>query len=211
LLQCNKPYPAALHRNAQKTEAEHYLLEMLMYVTPEQIAATNKAGVEALLGLANSQFAAFERWSTLNMNATKAAFEDSMNHAKALLGAKDVQEFINVNAAAAQPALEKAIAYSRSIYEVAAQSQAEMTKAVEAQASELNKNVVTFLDKVSKNAPAGSDVAVAAVKQALAAANSAYDSFTKVAKQATEIAEANFTAVTTAAKETRKKVVGAAA
>jgi phasin family protein len=181
-----------------------------MYVTPEQIAATNKAGVEALIGFANSQFAAFERWSALNMNATRAAFEDSMNHAKALLGAKDVQEFINVNAAAAQPALEKAIAYSRSVYEVAAQSQTELTKALEAQASELNKNVVTFLDKVSKNAPAGSDVAVAAVKSALAAANSAYDSFTKVAKQATEIAEANFTAVTTAAKETRKKVAAPA-
>jgi phasin family protein len=177
-----------------------------MYVTPEQIAASNKAGVEALLGLANSQFAVFERWSTLNMNATKAAFEDGMNQMKALLGAKDVQEFINVSAAAAQPALEKAIAYSRSVYEVAAQSQAEMTKAVEAQAAELNRNVVTFLDKVSKNAPAGSDVAVAAVKSALAAANTAYDSFTKVAKQASEIAEANFSAVTTAAKETRKKV-----
>jgi phasin family protein len=177
-----------------------------MYVTPEQIAATNKAGVEALLGLANSQFAAFERWSNLNLNATKAAFEDSMNHAKALLGAKDAQEFINLNAAAAQPALEKAIAYSRSVYEVVAQSQAELTKAAEAQAAELNRSVVGFLDKVSKNAPAGSDVAVAAVKSALAAANTAYDSFTKVAKQATEIAEANFTAVTTAAKETRKKV-----
>jgi phasin family protein len=181
-----------------------------MYVTPEQIAATNKAGVEALLGLANSQFAAFERWSALNMNATRAAFEDSMNYAKSLLGAKDVQEFINLNAAAAQPALEKAIAYSRNVYEVAAQSQAEFTKALESQASELNRNVVTFLDKVSKNAPAGSDVAVAAVKSALAAANSAYDSFTKVAKQATEIAEANFTAVTTAAKETRKKVAASA-
>jgi phasin family protein len=177
-----------------------------MYVTPEQIAATNKAGVDAIISLANSQFAAFERWSTLNMNATKAAFEDSVNHAKALLGAKDVQEFINLNAAAAQPALEKAIAYSRSVYEVATQSQAELTKAVESQAAELNRNVVGFLDKVSKNAPAGSDVAVAAVKSALAAANSAYDSFTKVAKQASEIAEANFSAVTTAAKETRKKV-----
>ncbi|HZR67830.1 MAG TPA: phasin family protein [Burkholderiales bacterium] len=177
-----------------------------MYVTPEQIAATNKAGAEALLGLANSQFAAFERWSNLNLNATKAVFEDGLNHAKALLGAKDVQEFINLNAAAAQPALEKAIAYSRSVYEVAAQSQAELTKAIEAQSAELNRNVVGFLDKVSKNAPAGSDVAVAAVKSALAAANSAYDSFTKVAKQATEIAEANFTAVTTAAKETRRKV-----
>jgi phasin family protein len=178
---------------------------MTMYITPEQIAASNKAGVEAIMGLANSQFAAFERWSALSLNATKAAFEDGVNHAKALLGAKDVQEFINLNTAAAQPALEKAIAYSRSVYELAAQSQAQLTKAIEAQAAELNQNVATLLDKMSQNAPAGSDVAVTAVKSALAAANSAYDSFTKVAKQATEIAQANFTAVTTAAKETAAK------
>jgi len=176
-----------------------------MYMTPEQIAASNKAGVEAILGLANSQFAAFERWSSLNFNATKSAFEDSVNHAKALLSAKDVQEFVNLNSAAAQPAVEKAIAYSRSVYDLATQSQAELIRALESQAAELNKSVVSFLDKVTKNAPAGSDVAVAAVKSALAAANSAYDSFTKVAKQATEIAEANFTAATATAKETRKK------
>ena len=46
----------------------------------------------------------------------------------------------------------------------------------------------------------GSDVAVAAVKSMLAAANSAYDNFTKVAKQATEIAEANVAAATETAK-----------
>jgi hypothetical protein len=43
-------------------------------------------------------------------------------------------------------------------------------------------------------------VAVSAVKQMLAAANSAYDNFTKVAKQATEIAEANVTAATDTVK-----------
>lgn len=176
-----------------------------MYVTPEQIAATNKAGVEAILSLANSQFAAFERLSALNFNATKAAFEDGIGHAKALLNAKDVQEAMNLSAAAAQPALEKAIAYSRSLYEVAAQTQSELTKYAEAQAAEVNKSMAGLLEKYSKNAPAGSDVAVAAVKSALAAANTAYDSFTKVAKQATEIAEANFTAATTAAKDTVKK------
>ncbi len=162
-----------------------------MYVTPEQIVANSKSGVEILLAIANSQFAAFEKLAALNFNATKAAFEDGMNHTKALLNAKDVQEAVNLNVAAAQPNLDKAIAYSRSVYELATQQQAEATKLFEGQAGEYNKTVVGFLDKVAKNAPAGSDVAVAAVKSALAAANSAYDSFTKVAKQATEIAEAN--------------------
>jgi phasin family protein len=175
-----------------------------MYATPDQITAANKAGVEALLGLAHSNFAAFERLSALNFNATKTAFEDAMNHAKALMNVKDVQELVNLNVAAAQPSLEKAIAYSRSVYEVTSGTQAEMTRLLETQASEYNRNVAGLLDKFAKNAPAGSDVAVAAVKSALAAANSAYDSMTKVAKQATEIAEANFAAAT---KDVVKKKV----
>ena len=69
---------------------------------------------------------------------------------------------------------------------------------VEAQLTEANKNVAEALDKAAKSAPAGSDVAVAAVKQAIAAANSAYDSMTKAAKQVAEIAEANVTAATNA-------------
>ena len=147
----------------------------------------------------------FEKLSALNFNTTKSVFEDSLQHAKALLNAKDVQEVVNLNVSAAQPSLEKFIAYSRSVYEVTSQNQAELTKFLENQGSELNRNVVAFLDKYAKNAPAGSDVAVAAVKSALAAANSAYDSLTKVAKQATEIAEANFTAATAAASKDKKK------
>ncbi len=176
-----------------------------MYITPEQIAATNKAGVDAFISLANTQFAALERLSTLNFNATKSAFEDSVNYAKAILGAKDPQELASLNATAAQPVLEKAIAYSRSVYEVTSQSQGELTKLVEAQAVEFNKNLVSSLDKFARNAPAGSDVAVAAVKSALAAANSAYDSLTRVAKQATDFAETNFAAASSAAKEAKKK------
>jgi hypothetical protein len=91
------------------------------------------------------------------------------------------------------------------VYEVASKTQAEMTKFAETQAAELNKNLSVLLEKFSKNAPAGSDVAVAAVRSALAAANSAYDSFNKVAKQATEIAESNFVAATSATKEAKKR------
>jgi phasin family protein len=179
--------------------------EKVMYATPEQITATNKAGAEAILAFANAQFAAFERLSTLNFSTAKTAVEESIGHAKALLNAKDLQEIVNLNAAATQPALEKAVAYSHRVYEVASKTQAEMTKFAETQAAELNKNLSVLLEKFSKNAPAGSDVAVAAVRSALAAANSAYDSFNKVAKQATEIAESNFAAATSATKEAKKR------
>jgi phasin family protein len=171
-----------------------------MYVTPEQIQAANKANVEAFLAAANAQFAAFEKLASIQAGAFKSAFEDSMANTRALLGAKDVQEFVSLQNSFAQPAMEKAIAYSKSVYEVATGANAELSKVAERRVAEWNENFATLLDKVSKNAPAGSDVAVAAVKSMLAAANSAYDNFTKVAKQATEIAEANVAAATETAK-----------
>lgn len=169
-----------------------------MYAVPEQLAGSNKANIEALLTIANTAFASAERLAALNLNTARAVLEDSVSTAKTLLGAKDVQEFISLQTSLSQPALEKAVAYSRSVYEIATQTQEELSKVVEAQYAELNKNVATALDKAVKNAPAGSDVAVAAVKSALAAANSAYDSVTKAAKQVAEIAEANVAAATNA-------------
>jgi len=86
-----------------------------------------------------------------------------------------------------------------------AQTNGELAKLLEAQAVEFNKNLVGLLDKSRRTRRAGSDVAVQAVKSALAAANTAYESFNKVAKQATDIAEANFAAATSGAKESRKQ------
>jgi phasin family protein len=171
-----------------------------MYVTPEQIQAAGKANVDAMLALAATQFAAIEKLATLNAHAVKTAFEDSLNNTRALFGAKDVQEFVNVQNSFATPAIEKAIAYSKSVYEVATETNAELSKAAEKRVSDWNENFTALLDKAVKNAPAGSDVAVAGIKSMLAAANSAYDNFTKVTKQATEIAEANVAAATETVK-----------
>jgi phasin family protein len=181
-----------------------------MYVTPEQIQAASKANVEALLAVANAQFAAFEKLATLNATAVKSAFEDSIANTRALLGAKDVQEFVSLQNSFAQPAIEKAIAYSKNVYEVATEANSELSKVAERRVTEWNENFVSLLDKVSKNAPAGSDVAVAAMKSFLAAGNSAYDNFTKVARQATEIAEANVAAATESVKGFAKQAKKAA-
>ena len=178
-----------------------------MFATPEQLAGANKANVETMLPLANTAFASAERFAALNLNTARAVLEDSVNNAKALLGAKDLQEVVSLQATLAQPSVEKAVAYSRSVYEISAQTQEEFSKLVEAQFAEVNKNVASTLDKAAKSAPAGSDVAVAAVKSAIAAANSAYDTMNKAAKQVAEIAEANVAAATNATV----KAVGATA
>jgi len=169
-----------------------------MYTTPDQLASANKANVETLLTLANTAFASAERLAALNLNAARTLLEESVANAKTLLGAKDAQELLSIQSSLAQPAVEKVVAYSRSIYEIASQTQEELSKVFEGQIAEINKNVASALDKAAKNAPAGSDVAVAAVKSAIAAANSAFDSISKAAKQVAEITEANVAAATNA-------------
>ncbi len=180
---------------------------------PEQFAASNKANVETMLTLANAAFASAERLSALNLNTARSILEDGVANTKAMLAVKDIQELVALQTALAQPILEKAVAYARSVYEITSQSQEEVSKVMEGQVAEMNKGVATALDQAAKSAPAGSDVAVAAVKSAIAAANSAYDSMNKAAKQVAEIAEANVAAATnatvkavsTTAKTTGKK------
>lgn len=169
-----------------------------MNYTPDQIAAANKANVETALTFANTAFASAERIAALNLNTARTLLEESVSTAKSLMAAKDAQELVSLQGSLAQPSIDKAIAYSRSLYEIATQTQEEFSKIFEAQFAEVNKNVATALDKAAKNAPAGSDVAVAAVKSAIAAANSAYDTITKAAKQVAEITEANVAAATSA-------------
>lgn len=169
-----------------------------MFAIPEQLASSNKNNVEAILTLANTAFASAERIAALNLNTARTLLEDTVASAKALLGVKDIQGFVSLQTTLAQPAVEKAVAYSRSIYEIATQTQEEVSKIVESQFAETNKNVASALDKAARNAPAGSDVAVAAVKSAIAAANSAYDSMSKAAKQVAELTEANVAAATSA-------------
>jgi phasin family protein len=167
--------------------------------TPEQFVAAYQTNLETLFNLTQTALEGVEKVVKLNLNAAKATLEDSVGTSKALFGVKDPQDLVSFQAAQLQPNAEKAVSYSRHLYDIASATSAEFTRVAEAQLADANKKFVALIDTASKNAPAGSETAVAMVKSAVAAANSAYDSFSKAAKQAVEIAEANVSAATTAA------------
>lgn len=176
-----------------------------MSYIPEQFVAAGKSNVEAALRAAGIAFEGTERLIDLNLKVARAAFADSAKVAKALASAKDVKDLPTFDPAAVQPALEKATAYARNVYEIASATQAELAKLAEERLSEFNKSVIAELDKVAKAGPAGSDVAVAAVKSAIAAANQAYDSVAKATKQVVELTEANVAAATRQVSDAAKK------
>jgi phasin family protein len=172
---------------------------------PEQFASANKAAVDALLTVANTALASAERIAALNLNTARGALVDGAANAKTLMGVKDVQDLVATQQAIAQPAVEKAVAYGQNIYAITTEAQQSLAKMVEAQFADFQKSVAGLVAEAAKKAPAGSEVAVAAMQSAFAAANSAFDNMSKVAKQVSEMTEANIAATTSAAV----KAVGA--
>ncbi len=173
-------------------------------LTADQFIAAHKSNVEVLFGLTNKAFEGVEKLVELNLQVARAAIGEAAENTKSVLSAKDAQEFLALQAGLLQPAAEKAAAYSRHLYDIAAATNAEVSKVVEATAADSQKKFMTVVDTAVKNAPAGTENAVALVKSAVAAANNAYESVQKAAKQAAEVAEANFQTITsTAVKATQ--------
>ena len=166
-------------------------------MTAEQMIAAQKANMETLFGLTEKAFAGVEKMVELNMAAAKAAIADTQSQAYAAMNVKDVQELMALQAGYLQPLSEKAVSFSRHVYEIASATSKEFGDAVEAKAAEAQKSVYGMVESVSKNAPAGSESAVAMMKSAMSASQTAIESVQKAVKQATEAAEANMQALAT--------------
>ena len=164
-------------------------------LTTEQILASQKANVETLFGLTNKAFEGVEKLVELNITASKAALAEAAGTTQAMLAVKDAQELLALQASLFQPLAEKTAAYSRHLYDITSNTTAEFAKTFETQAADAQKKFMTVVDNASKNAPAGSETAVAVFKSAVAAGNNALESVQKAVKQAAEVAEANFNAV----------------
>jgi phasin family protein len=170
-------------------------------LTPEQFAAAQKANLETLCGLTSKAFEGVEKLVELNLQVVKSTIAESQENAQRALSVKDAQELLALQAGLTQPVAEKVLSYGRHLYEIASATQAEFARVAEAQYEEQNRKVQALVENVAKNAPAGSETAVAVIKSAITAANTTYETVHKATKQAVEIAESNFNAAATAASK----------
>jgi phasin family protein len=168
-------------------------------LTAEQLLATQKSQIETLFDLTGKAFEGVEKLVELNLQVAKASLGEVADTTKASFSVKDAQELMALQASLVQPATEKAAAYSRHLYDIAAATNAEVTKVAEAQIADAQLKFITAFDGAVKNAPAGTESAAALVKSAMAAASNAYESVQKAAKQAADVADANFQAMTSTA------------
>src|ERR1051325_11607675 len=108
-------------------------------MTVEQVLAANKANVDTLFGLTNKAFEGVEKLVELNLQVARTSIGEAAETAHADLSVKDAQELLALQAGLLQPAAEKAASYSRFVYDIAANTNAEVSKVAEAQVADAQK------------------------------------------------------------------------
>ena len=160
----------------------------------EQLSAAQKANAEVMMALLRTAFNGVERLTALNMAASREFFNNTVANAQQLMAAKDVNAVTKLNSELAQPNVEKLMEYSRNVYDLVSAMQKEVTSVMEAQYSSFTKNAESAVAKAKASTPVGGDVFAATMQSMLGASTKAFDQMTSMAKQLSDIAEANIQA-----------------
>jgi phasin family protein len=177
-----------------------------MYNAAESIADLGKTNYANAVKLASLSIENAEKLVKLNINAAKAALAQGVENAQAVSSVKDIQELMALRAKLTEEGVQAATGYSRTLYELSSEAQAEFSALAEEAWAAYTKGVASWVESASKSAPAGSDVAVNALKSTFAASTAAFDQFQKATKQVVNLADASVRAASASA--TRVPVKG---
>jgi phasin family protein len=152
-------------------------------LTPQQLIAAQQANLNAFFGVANKAFAGFEKLVALNLQAGTAALAESQDIVTKAISSGNPGALFALQASLSQPAAEKVVAYGRSVHEIVSEVQGEISAAATAQGEQLQRDAQGFVEGFKKNAPVGSESAIAAWNSVFSAANATFESANKAAKQ----------------------------
>jgi phasin family protein len=175
-----------------------------MYNATEQFADIGKVNYANVVRLASLSLENTEKIVKLNLTAARAALVQGVESAQAVASVKDVQELVALRTKFTEAGVQAATGYSKTLYELAAEAQAEYTAFAEEAWASYTKGVAAFVDKASKSAPAGSESGFNAFKSTFAASTAAFDQFQKATKQVVSLADANFRAASAQPTKTVK-------
>ncbi len=172
--------------------------------TPEQLIATNKSNVQAMAAFGNNVFAGYEKLVELNLAASKAMMTESFDNLQTVAGRqRPVRVPVAANRFAAIDGREvDRVRQPRGRHP--AESGAEVTKKFEDSFAESQKNLSALVENIAKNAPAGSEAAVALFKSTVSASQNAIESAQNSAKSAMATVESNYAAMTEQAVKATK-------
>ncbi|HEY8331180.1 Phasin protein [compost metagenome] len=184
----------------------------MSFFDSEKLQAAQKTNLEVLEQVNGKVLKGLEQLSRLQIAALRSASEEHFENARKLLTVRDPQSFTSVFSAFANPAhqAERLMEFNRQVYDLFSSTQADIAKLGERQVAQNAQQVQELVEEIAKNAPAGSESAVAVLKTAVETASNVYESAQKTAKQAAEIAENGINAAASAAGQATRDATKAA-
>lgn len=175
----------------------------------EQFLTASQAALADLVELNQAALAGVEKLVELNLNTARDGLSAGAEMMQALLAAKTPQELMVVQSAQVESLLAKASAYGRAVFAISNEAGSTLGAQAESQLAKAQAAVVDSVETAMKSAPAGSEPAVAAFRNAFKTSQQALATAQASARQAVETAQKNLTASTelalNAAKPASKK------
>jgi hypothetical protein len=159
-----------------------------MSLTPylEQFSASQDAAIDELQAAVDASLSGLGKLS-----------RHHLEHLRGLLSAKELYDFSRIQSNIAQPVIERNIAYFRGLYDISSETLSAFTALGEQQQERAHHSISALLDTYTKS-NSHHEVAIAAVRSAVSAANTAFSNANKAARQVVEIADAGVNATTSA-------------
>ena len=158
------------------------------------LSEIGRTAVEAAAKATRISMDGAERTIAIQLDFAKGVLKQATLNARAVAQVKDVQELLALRTRVAENTLANLMGYSRGLYEVASDAQSEYSRLAEERMGAFQQAMSETMDQAAKSAPAGSDVAVTAIKSQLAATTAAFDSFTKAARHMASFTDAGLAA-----------------
>lgn len=184
----------------------------MSFFDSEKLQADQQANLDLLEQVNGKVLKGVEQLSQLQFAAMRSISEESFDSARKLFSARDPQSFSAAFGSFANPAqqAERLLEFNRKVYDLISATQADIAKLGERQAAQSTQQMQDLVAEIAKNAPAGSESAVAMLKSAVEGAGSVYESAQKTAKQAAEMAESGLAAAASAAGQATREAGKAA-
>ena len=97
-----------------------------MSAIPQQVLNSQKAAIDTFVAVQTSMFSGFEKFVDLNLKVMKATLDEVSEKSQQVASIKDAQEAVAMSSNMAQPATEKAMSYSKHVYDIMSGVQADL-------------------------------------------------------------------------------------
>ena len=167
----------------------------------EQLSARQQANVSAIDAVATLAFDSMQGLFTLNVNTSRALWQEAANVAQSFCRADGIQEFLTQQPVHQHDAIAKATAYADDVRGIFRDAQSGVTKVLGDHWSAAREDALTIIHQFSQSGLPAADKTAAAVKSFLGQTDQARDSLLSAMTQLNETAEAHVAGASKAIKD----------